>query len=114
VDYWPDGDGDGFGDSVQPAWSGCGPAPAGWAADVGDCDDTDDTVHPGARDVPYDGVDADCDGSNDYDADGDGYPAAPWSTGESDCDDTNPAAYPGATEVPLNGADENCNGSDVD
>ena len=41
----------------------------------GDCDDFSSDVHPGrdpADDVPYDGVDTDCAGNNDFDADGDG------------------------------------------
>ncbi len=31
-------------------------------SDVLDCDDGDDTVHPGAEDVEGDGIDSDCDG----------------------------------------------------
>ena len=40
---------------------------------VGDCDDRDSGVFPGAADVFYDGVDADCDFDNDFDADKDGF-----------------------------------------
>jgi hypothetical protein len=39
----------------------------------GDCNDREDDVHPGAPDLPYDGVDADCAYDNDFDADGDGW-----------------------------------------
>lgn len=40
----------------------------------GDCNDDDDTIFAGAAtDEPYDGHDRDCDGSNDFDQDGDGY-----------------------------------------
>ncbi len=38
-----------------------------------DCVDTEPTVFPGADDVWYDGVDSDCGGEDDYDADGDLY-----------------------------------------
>ena len=53
-----DVDGDGYDNS------GCGGS---------DCDDNDASVYPGAPEVLYDGVDSDCDGHSDYDADYDGY-----------------------------------------
>ena len=53
-----------------------------------DCDDTDPAVHPGAKEVPDDGVDNDCDPATlDDDLDGDGYAA------NNDCDDTDPLAW---------------------
>lgn len=40
----------------------------------GDCDDANQSVFLGAAgDLYYDGIDTDCDGANDFDADGDGY-----------------------------------------
>ncbi len=50
-----------------------------------DCDDADPVVHVGASDAPYDGVDADCNGSDDFDVDGDGQQVT--SHGGEDCDD---------------------------
>src|SRR5690606_35728631 len=54
-------------------------------AEWGDCmDQADDrpglpqNVHPGAVDAPYDGIDADCAGDNDFDADADGYIPDAW------------------------------------
>lgn len=44
-----------------------------------DCDDADPEVNPGKspnEDTPYDGIDTNCDGANDFDRDGDGYFAA--------------------------------------
>ena len=88
------------------------------AADGGDdCDDASASVHPGASEVWYDGVDADCDGADDYDRDGDGHRAAAWAAdGEAaDCNDADPAVHP---SVPLDGCghgDEDCDGeSDED
>lgn len=37
----------------------------GWAADGGDCDDSDAAIHPKATETPGDGVDSNCDGSDD-------------------------------------------------
>ena len=72
--WFPDADGDGYGDDYT-ATAACD-APADWVDDDTDCDDTSDRVNPAAEDV-CDGVDNDCDGTTDpdpepYDADGDG------------------------------------------
>lgn len=67
-----------------------------------DCDDTDPTVHPTAADAPYDGVDSNCLGDDDFDVDYDGYPFG------EDCDDRNRDVHPGADEI-CDGLDQNCN-----
>jgi hypothetical protein len=72
-----------------------------WDGD--DCDDGDPAVHPGASETWYDGTDADCDGANDWDQDGDGVRV------EGDCNDTDPAVFPSAPEV-VNGIDDDCDG----
>jgi hypothetical protein len=72
-----------------------------------DCDDADPAVSPGAAEVWYDGLDADCDG-NDDDADGDGAGRA------VDCDDADPARAPGNAEVWYDGVDADCDGNDSD
>jgi hypothetical protein len=79
----------------------------GYTTADGDCDDTDASVHPGASETWYDGVDQDCAGDNDDDADGDGY--AGTSAGGTDCDDTNSAVHPDGIDTPL--ADGDCDGS---
>ncbi|HCH61931.1 MAG TPA: hypothetical protein DFR83_03940, partial [Deltaproteobacteria bacterium] len=55
----------------------------------------------------YDGVDSDCDGASDYDADSDGYDSDAYS-GE-DCDDTDNTVYPMALETDGT-IDNNCDG----
>ncbi len=87
ADDWFDDDGDGY------------------AEDDGDCDDADAAVHPGAPEIPYDGIDQDCDGVDLLDADGDGYDSD--AHGGDDCDDGDPAVHPGAPEV-CNGLDDDC------
>ena len=56
--WYPDADGDGYGDRSQPTAS-CDPD-AGLVADGSDCDDTDAAVHPGAMEL-CNGYDDDCD-----------------------------------------------------
>lgn len=74
-----------------------------------DCDDRNVFAFPGASEVPYDGVDQDCDGSDLRDGDGDGFPV------ELDCDDLSPTVYPGAPDPPYDAVDSNCDGrSDFD
>jgi hypothetical protein len=76
-----------------------------------DCDDHNASVHPGADDVPANGIDEDCAGGDapppPVDRDGDGVftPA--------DCNDSNSSIKPGAAEIPGNGIDENCDGVDA-
>jgi hypothetical protein len=74
-----------------------------------DCDDQNVFAFPGAAEVPYDGVDQDCDGSDLRDGDGDGFPV------ELDCDDLSPDVYPGAPDPPYDAVDADCQGdSDFD
>ena len=78
----------------------------GWRPIDGDCDDGDPTVHPGAVDVPGNGVDEDCDGEDPsewIDADGDGSPAG------EDCDDDDRANAPHLGEH-CDGQDNDCDG----
>ena len=107
---------------------------SGLSAQRGDCVDTNLTVYPGAAgDVPYDGVDTDCDGANDFDADGDGFVAPEDDSAlalaaleryleglgdtlpdasELDCDDADPDVNPGEDEVWYDGLDADCDGAD--
>ncbi|HMV66846.1 MAG TPA: putative metal-binding motif-containing protein [Myxococcota bacterium] len=127
--WFPDRDGDGFGDEGVAGFRACVP-PEGWVARAGDCDDDRADVNPSQVEI-CDGVDDDCDGFNDalqgrdlrvelwVDHDGDGVGAigdsirgcAELLTGHSrrtgDCDDDDAATFPGAAE-PCDGVDNNC------
>ncbi len=127
ITLYQDEDGDGYGNDDVPLVS-CSESVSGYAAEPGDCDDTDASVHPGALDT-CDGRDNDCDSEVDEDpetvfhpdADGDGYGDAnsvvaaceqPEGTtlDARDCDDSNPAVSPDAEEIPDNDTDDNCDG----
>jgi hypothetical protein len=126
--WWPDSDGDGWGDAAAVPVSQCEPV-ADRVLQTGDCDDQDAERHPGVVE-DCDGLDDDCDGLVDgddpgvaaplwhQDADGDGYgsPSATtaacssrpgWVSDDADCDDRRARAYPGAPEV-CNGRDDDC------
>jgi hypothetical protein len=79
----------------------------------GDCDVAMETplpaeVHPGATDAPYDGVDANCSGGTDFDADADGYRSC------DECDDTTATVNPSASETWYDLVDQDCDGNDGD
>ncbi|MEC4005926.1 T9SS type A sorting domain-containing protein [Flavobacterium sp. SUN052] len=59
--HYADVDGDGYGNLAAPVVG----QPIGSVLDATDCDDTRASVHPGATDVCYDGLDNDCNGNVD-------------------------------------------------
>jgi len=80
-----------------------------------DCLDTDAAVFPGATETWYDGVDQNCDGADDCDADGDGWPSTGDGSGVcpepamDDCDDGSASAHPDAVDACGDGIDNDCN-----
>ena len=134
--YYKDGDGDQWGvegDSI----TSCEPVGEYKAVLVGDCDDGDLAIYPGAVEQCGDGKDNDCDGATDEpdasgcvpvyeDSDGDGWGnhavvscrcltglgAAPagWAIKPGDCDVGNAAVNPDAAEV-CDNKDNDCDGA---
>jgi hypothetical protein len=81
ITYYVDADKDGFG-ATATADLCSATAPAGYATNNTDCNDTNAAVHPEVIEVPYDGIDNDCNAATlDDDLDEDGFVNA------NDCND---------------------------
>ncbi len=61
-----------------------------------------------AEEIPYNGIDEDCDGTDLVDVDGDDWDAT--RVGGEDCDDADAAANPDAAERCANLVDDDCDG----
>jgi subtilisin-like proprotein convertase family protein len=130
VNWYVDADRDGYGSAAAPAVFSC-VRPSGYVLNADDCDDTLASANPLGEEVPGDGVDQDCNGSEDcfVDLDADGYASTsvvrstdadctdPGEVDASlpggDCDDADGQTYPGAFEIVGDEADNDCNGAEV-
>ncbi len=135
VIWYPDGDGDGYGDALATGTARCA-AEGDEVLDNSDCDDHSAGTNPAATEICDDaGADEDCDGLVDDaddstdpasmstwhpDVDGDGFGdsysstlACTWPSGhiddDSDCDDGDGMINPAMDEI-CDGADNDCDG----
>ena len=129
-DCYQDLDGDLYGSqvivpSLEFTCIGTGISP--WGTDCDDLPPNGANIHPGATEIPVDGVDQDCDGMEDcyedFDNDGFGQAVIEASTGLDctyagvsinaiDCNDSANGYLinPNAAETPADGVDQNCDG----
>ncbi len=129
--WYADNDGDGYGVDTDTLES-C-EQPPGYAAQDGDCNDSNSAIHPFADEV-CDTLDNNCNGTADEnaidatpwyaDADGDGFGtstdiviacSAPpgYVDNNIDCDDGDHTVFPGAEEICEDGIDQDCDGVDA-
>ncbi len=111
------------------ACTASGESSLAWA---GDCDDADDSVHPGATETVGDAFDMDCDGAEScfLDADADGHrseegsvlpsedtdcddAAEALASATTDCDDTNAGISPSAVETIGDEIDADCDDTEI-
>ncbi len=112
--WYPDTDGDGFGDPSATPVVACAP-PDGYSQLPLDCDDDDGTLYPAADEL-CNARDDNCDGVAGFviapgdteDDDRDGYPDE--GCGGNDCDDRDPFNHPGGIEL-CDGLDNDCDGT---
>lgn len=129
--WYPDVDGDGYGDAAAEAVVACEAPAADDMDNADDCDDTAYTSNPDAPELCADGLDNDCDSETDEadaqerpwykDGDDDGYGVDDdvvygcelpegYADLDGDCDDEDAEINPGALD-PADGVDEDCDGA---
>ena len=118
--YWPDSDGDGYGDPLSPPQASCEGAPPGFAGSSDDCDDADPEINPGAVEAECTAIDEDCTFFTPDVPDRDGDTFTPCTDCQDlntalqcgDCDDAEGNVNPFVAETCGDGVDQDCDGAD--
>jgi len=103
--------------ALSTALAACAPTVRAVDADgdgvnsLNDCDDHNAGRSPLIEEVPYDGIDQDCDGTDLIDVDHDGWLA--MEVGGTDCDDFDASIHPKLADIAYDGIDQDCDGSDL-
>ncbi len=105
--YYPDADGDGYGDAASTNGV-CGNAspPAGYVPNHTDCDDT----NPAVYNLYYRDADGDGYGNSSVSVCAGAQPPAGYVRYGTDCNDANPTIRPDRSDDSCDGVDQNCNG----
>jgi hypothetical protein len=111
--YYKDADGDGYGNPSIPSppdWCASDAADRGYVDNKLDCRDDLPAINPGTTEIPCDGIDNDCSGSDfkGTDADNDGTKIEGGLCGAVDCNDADPLIKPTLAEICGDNIDNNC------
>lgn len=119
TDFWTSDDEKLFNNSVRWIRVGVDMDGDGFFSDT-DCNDNNASINPNALEIPYDGVDENCDNIDMADVDMDGYCKGGYTIQNkliqcakelgsigTDCNDVNLTINPNATEI-MGGPDRNC------
>lgn len=106
--FYLDGDSDSFGDPAT--FVKVCTQPDGYVSNNLDCNDTSALISPAVSEVNYDGIDNDCNGSDEVDVDNDEVAACEVQASPCDCDDEDPDINPNVPESLENFVDDDCDG----
>jgi hypothetical protein len=120
--YWPDGDGDGYGNPLGTPIQSCSDPGSDYAPNSGDCDDEAPGINPGQDEITCTGIDEDCTFLTPDVPDRDGDAFTPCEDCQllgttlqcGDCDDTDQEINPYMAETCQDGIDQDCDGEDPD
>lgn len=122
---YADNDGDTYGTAVLVQSADLTCAAAGLSTENTDCNDADPAFSPGVAELPADGIDQNCDGSDAcyLDEDADGYGVEATTPGDlacsgsalvaTDCNDADGSVHPDATEGVADSIDQDCDGTEL-